>query len=148
MAGKSKSLKWYGKPVTAKMQEAQIEGVNQTMAASATDAKQNHTWQNQTGTLEGSIDIAEYAKAEADGVRGTWGARDIAYGRIQELGGTIKPKRAKALAIPDPKKAGGVILVKSVTIPPRPYLRPAADVQYPKLGSRIRRAFERRSKKK
>lgn len=69
MAGKSKSLKWYGKAVTAAMEQAQILGVNQTMAASATEAKQNHTWQNRTGTLEGSIDIADYAKAEADGRR-------------------------------------------------------------------------------
>lgn len=148
MAGKSKSLKWYGKAVSAAMEQAQILGVNQTMAASAAEAKQNHTWQNRTGTLEGSIDIADYAKAEADGVRGTWGARDIAYARIHELGGVIKPKRAKALAIPNPNEPGGVILVKSVTIPARPYLRPAADAQYPKLASRIRRAFEKASKKK
>lgn len=148
MAGKSKSLKWYGKAVTAKMEQAQIVGVNQTMAAASAEAKQNHSWQNRTGTLEGSIDIADYARAEKDGVRGTWGARDIAYARIHELGGTIRPKKAKALAIPDPKKAGGVILVQSVTIPARPYLRPAADKEYPKLASRIKKAFERASKRK
>lgn len=148
MAGKSKSLKWFGKAVTAEMEQAQIVGVNQTMAASAVEAKQSHTWQNRSGTLEGSIDIAEYARPETGGVRGTWGARDVVYARIHELGGVIKPKRAKALAIPDPKKAGGVILVKSVTIPRRPYLRPAADKEYPKLAARIKRAFERSSKRK
>ncbi|RVI59102.1 phage virion morphogenesis protein [Sinorhizobium medicae] len=148
MAGKSKSLKWYGKAVTAKMEQAQIVGVNQTMAAASAEAKQNHSWQNRTGTLEGSIDIADYARAEKDGVRGTWGARDIAYARIHELGGTIRPKTAKALAIPNPKKAGAVILVQSVTIPARPYLRPAADKEYPKLASRIKKGFERASKRK
>lgn len=148
MAGKSKSLKWYGKAVTEEMRQAQIAGVNQTMAAASAEAKRNHSWQNRTGTLEGSIDVADYARAEKDGVRGTWGARDIAYARIHELGGTIRPKTAKALAIPDPKKAGRVILVQSVTIPARPYLRPAADKEYPKLANRIKRAFERGSKKK
>ncbi|RVQ76117.1 phage virion morphogenesis protein [Sinorhizobium medicae] len=146
MAKKSKSLKWLGKAVTEKMLRAQIAGVNQTMSASAAEAKRNHSWQNRTAALEGSIDIASYARAEKEGVRGTWGARDIAYARIHELGGTIRPKVAKALAIPDPKRAGGVILVQSVTIPARPYLRPAADKEYPRLASRIRKAFERASK--
>jgi len=145
MAGKTKSLKWYGKAVTEKMRRAQIEGVNQTMSACVTEAKLNHEWQNRTGILEGGIDIADYARQETDGVRGTWGVLDVVYARIQELGGVIRPKRAQALAIPQPD--GSVRLVKQVKIPARPYLRPAADKHYPKLGSRIRKAFERKSQK-
>lgn len=145
MAGKSKSIKWYGKALTEDMREAQIIGVNQTMAAAVTEAKSNHPWNNRTGTLEGSIDVVDYAKDEADGVRGTWGARDIAYARIHELGGTIKPKNGKALHFR--ADDGTFVTVKQVTIPARPYLRPAADQQYPKLAGRIRKAFERRSKK-
>ncbi|WP_048648950.1 hypothetical protein [Nitratireductor soli] len=145
MAGKSKSLKWNGKAVTRKMRAAQIEGVNATMGASVAEAKRTHDWQNRTGVLEGGVDIADYARAEGSGVRGTWGVRDVVYARIQEEGGTIRPKKAKALAVPLPD--GGVALVQSVTIPARPYLRPAADTHYPKLAKRIRTAYERKSKK-
>ncbi|WP_346915036.1 phage morphogenesis protein [uncultured Roseibium sp.] len=145
MPGKTKSLKWFGKAVTKNMREAQIEGVNRTMAACAAEAKANHEWQNRTATLEGAIDIADYAAPVTDGVKGTWGARDVVYALIQELGGTIKAKNAKALAIP--QDDGSVRFVKSVEIPARPYLRPAADKEYPKLAGRIKKAFERRSKK-
>lgn len=144
MASNSKSLKWYGRAVTKKMREAQVEGVNRTMAACTTEAKANHDWQNRTATLEGSIDVADYAKEVSGGVKGTWGSRDVAYALIHELGGVIKPKNAQALAIP--QDDGSVRLVKSVTMPARPYLRPAADKEYPKLAGRIKRAFKRRSK--
>lgn len=141
MAGKTKSVKWYGKAVTEKMAKAQVEGVNKTMAACVVHAKGNHPWQNRTGLLEGAIDIAGYAAPTGNGVKGTWGVRDMIQARILELGGTIVPVKAKALAIP--QSDGGVILVKSVTIAPHPYLRPAGDVEYPKLAERIRKAFER-----
>lgn len=45
------------------------------------------------------------------------------YGRIQEFGGTIRPVHAKALHF---KIDGQDIFVKKVTLPPRPYLTPAA----------------------
>lgn len=140
MAGKSKSLKWNGKAVTEKMEQAQIAGVNATMGAAAARAKRNHDWQNQTGVLEGGIDIAEYARPHGKGVKGTWGVRDVVYALIHEIGGTIEPKTAKSLAVPLPE--GGIALVRSVTIPARPYLRPAADAEYPKLPARIRKAYE------
>lgn len=143
MAGKSKSLKWYGKALTEKMERAQVEGVNRTMAACVVDAKTNHPWQNRTGLLEGAIDIASFAAPHGGGVKGTWGVRDMVQARILEEGGTIVPVRAKALAIPQPD--GSVRFVSSVTIPPYPYLRPAADREYVKLGERIRRAFEKAS---
>ena len=145
MAGQSKSLKWYGKAVTQKMREAQIEGVNRTMAACVTEAKSTHEWNNRTGVLEGGIDVVDYAAPETNGVKGTWGVRDVVDGRIHELGGTIVPVNAEALAIPLPE--GGIAFVQSVTIPARPYLRPSADKEYPKLPERIKKAFERRSKK-
>lgn len=141
MAGKTKSLKWYGKAVTEKMAAAQIEGVNKTMAACVVHAKSNHPWQNRTGLLEGAIDIAGYASPTSSGVKGTWGVRDSVQARILEEGGTIVPRQAKALAIP--QSDGSVRFASSVTIPPYPYLRPAADVEYPGLAERIRKAFER-----
>lgn len=141
MAGKTKSLKWYGKAVSAKMEKAQVEGVNATMAACVVRAKSNHPWQNRTGLLEGAIDIASFAAPHSSGVKGTWGVRDMAQARILEEGGTIVARRAKALAIP--QSDGSVRFASSVTIPPYPYLRPAADVEYPGLAERIRKAFER-----
>jgi len=133
------TLNWTGPAVTKKLEAAQIVGVNQTMAASAAHAKRNHDWQNRTGTLEGSIDVAEYARREGAGVRGVWGSRDVRYARIHEEGGTIEPVKAKALVF---NIEGETIIAKRVEIPARPYLRPAADEEYPKLAQRIRKAYE------
>jgi hypothetical protein len=134
-------LKWYGKRVSDKMRRAQIAGVNATMGACVVHAKRNHAWQNRTGTLEGAIDIVDYAKPAGAGVRGVWGARDVRYALIHELGGVIKAKTAKALKF---RGADGTFVqVQSVTMPKRPYLRPAADAEYPKLADRIRVHYER-----
>ncbi|QXN67998.1 hypothetical protein [Microcystis phage Mwe-Yong1] len=142
MAGKTKSLKWYGAAVTEKLARAQIAGVNETMAACVTRAKNNHPWQNRTSGLEGAIDIDMYAAAQGPRVKGTWGVRDMVQARILEEGGTIRPVRAKFLAIPQPD--GSLRFARSVTIPPYPYLRPAADIEYPQLAERIRKHFERK----
>lgn len=135
------ALKWFGKQVTEKMRRAQIAGVNETMGASVIHAKQNHDWQNRTGTLEGGIGIIDYAGPRpGGGVGGTWGVSDVVYALAQELGATIKAKTAQALHF---EIDGEHIVVKQVTLPPRPYLRPAADTTYPSLARRIRRNFER-----
>lgn len=141
MAGNTKSLKWYGKAVTQKMAAAQVEGINRTMQACVVRAKSKHPWQNRTGLLEGAIDIAEFAAPHATGVKGTWGVRDMVQARILEEGGVIRPRRAKALAIP--QADGSVRFASSVTIPKYAYLRPAADQEYPGLAERIRKAFEK-----
>lgn len=137
----SGSLKWRGDELIRKVQEAQVYGVNATMAQCVEQAKNNHAWNNQTGTLEGSIAIAEYATREGSGVVGTWGSRDVRYARIHELGGVIVPVRAKALKFKLPD--GSFRVVESVRIPARPFLRPAADAIYPKLKDNIRKALER-----
>ena len=136
-----KSLVWNGAAVTGRMRAAQLAGVNATMGACVVEAKSSHAWQNRTGVLEGGIGIAEFAHVEGAGVAGVWGVQDVRYALIHELGGTIVPKVAKALAIP--QKDGSVRFVKSVTIPPRPYLRPAADKLYPTLAGRIRKAYDK-----
>jgi len=135
-----RSLVWRGREVTEKMRAAQKLGVNATMGACVVTSKSSHEWQNRTGVLEGGIDIVDYATEDSEGVRGTWGVRDVVYALIHELGGVITAKRAKALAIALPD--GSMRFAKSVTIPPRPYLRPSADLNYPSLAGRIRRAFE------
>ncbi|MEO0589114.1 MAG: phage morphogenesis protein [Pseudomonadota bacterium] len=136
----SQSLTWNGDALTAKMRKAQIAGVNATMADCVVHAKVNHTWKNQSGVLEGSIDIAEYAHVEGEGVSGVWGSKDVKYARIHELGGVIRPKNKQALKFQLPD--GSYRIVKSVTIRKQPYLRPAADVHYPDLPLNIRKAFE------
>lgn len=134
-----KSLVWKGGAVTEKMRQAQILGVNKTMADCVNEAKSSHAWKNRTGVLEGAIDIVDYAEQEGRGVKGVWGVRDVRYALIHELGGTIVATKAKALAIPQPD--GSVRFVKSVTIPARPYLRPAGDKHYPSLAGNIRKAY-------
>jgi phage gpG-like protein len=138
------SVKWYGKKVSAKVRAAQIEGINITMAKAVTHAKRNHPWNNRTATLEGSIAIAEPASETANGARGVWGSRDVAYARIHELGGVIKPVRAKALFFR--AADGSFVVTKQVRMPARPYLRPAADKEYPSLARRIAKAYERRAR--
>jgi len=137
----AKSLVWNGDAVTERMRKAQIQAVNATMGASVVHAKTNHPWHNRTTTLEGGIDIVDYAAPDSLGVKGVWGVRDVVYALIMELGGTIVPKKAKALAIP--QADGSVRFVKKVTIRPHPYLRPAADVTYPTLPQRIRVAYDK-----
>ena len=66
------SLDWKGPAVLKKLQRAQITGINATMAQSVEHAKNNHDWQNRTGTLEGSIAIAEYGHKTATGAAGQW----------------------------------------------------------------------------
>lgn len=136
-----KTLDWRGPAVTAKLRQAQIVGINGTMGACVVHAKSSHAWKNRTGVLEGGIDIVDYAAPEGTGVRGVWGVRDVRYALIHELGGVIKARRAKALAFELPD--GSLRFAGSVTIPARPYLRPAADVHYPGLAGRIRTAYER-----
>lgn len=155
---KSKSLVWKGKAVTGKMRQAQVLGVNATMAACVVQAKDNHVWNNQTGILEGSIDIAEYAAPKGAGVEGAWGSKDVKYARIHELGGTIEHPggtpyfiaedgMARFVSLDDPRAAD---LPKTrphdIVIPARPYLRPAADAKYPDLAGNIRKAYDKLSK--
>lgn len=136
----SKSLNWNGKALTERMRAAQKLGVNKTMSDSVIHAKTNHNWQNRTGELEGSINTATFARDVPGGVEGVWGSQKVNYARIHELGGTIVPVKAQALKFQLPD--GSFRVVKSVTIPARPYLRPAADAIYPQLVGNIRKAFE------
>ena len=111
------SVKWNGDKVLSRMTRAEVKGINVTMGAAAEHAKKNHPWKSRTFELEASIGISTFARAKGRGVSGIWGSSDIAYALIHELGG----KHIKA----------------------RPYLRPAADAQYPALAGNIRKAYRR-----
>lgn len=103
-------LNWRGEEIKAKFKEAARVGIDQTTAACVNHAKSNHTWKNETGTLEGSLQMRP-AVIEGETVRGKWGSFTVHYAIFQELG--------------------------TAKMPPRPYLRPAADAEYEKLAGRI-----------
>lgn len=167
------SLVWKGQALTERMRAAQREGINATMSACVVQARRNHAWQNQTGDLTRSIQITKAAFQREQFVVGQWGSTDVGYALIHEVGGTIVPKRAKFLAVPvteaakrtsSPRQMPGLrygqtsggqpvlvdasgkvqyLLRRKVTIPARPYLRPAADLKYPELAGNIRKAWNR-----
>ncbi len=120
------SLKWEGDSLIIKMDNCIVQGMNQTMAEAAIHAKQNHKpgahflgrFETQTGVLEGSIRPVVAARNVGFEFVGLWGSVDVDYALVLELGG--------------------------VNMPAFPYLRPAADVIYPRLSANIRNCFEGR----
>lgn len=128
------TLEWKGDELMTKMKKAQRFGINKTMSLAVEHAKRNHEWRNRTGTLEGSVSIIEFAIQQGRGFRGEWGSKDVRYALIHELGGRIVPVRGKFLKF---RVDGNFVSVASVDIPPRPYLRPAADAIYPQLAENI-----------
>jgi hypothetical protein len=126
------ALNWKGDAVKRNLRAAQIAGVNATMAAAILHGKANHgagahglqRFETQTGELERSLKTVAPAKAVGAGVEGTWGSTGLAYARRIELGF-------------QGQDAAG----RTVDAPAYPFLRPAAQAEYPKLAGRIRRAF-------
>lgn len=72
----------------------------------------------ETGRLRDSVD---YAATPTKVMVGT----NAKYARIHQLGGTIKPKKAKALAFTLP--SGKKVMAKSVTMPARPFIGISKD---------------------
>lgn len=127
-------LEWHGDRIKRRMTAAQESAVNATMQAAILHAKDNHgagahaarRFISRTGELERSIRIVQPARPKGRGVEGRWGSKGLIYARRIELG--FQGKDA----------AGRV-----VDAPSYPYLIPAADAEYPKLGGRVARAFRR-----
>ena len=111
-----KSLTWEGDKVKKKMNNCIMTGINQTMSSASIQAKFNHPWFNRTGTLEGSIRPVVAAHQVGNEFVGLWGSVDVKYAVFLELGTKF--------------------------FPPFPYLRPAANAQYPNLARNIRNCFE------
>lgn len=120
------STEWRGEELIRKMGMASMNGVNRTMAEAVTHAKKNHEWNNQTGTLEGSTQIHQYAKPEGTEFVGRWGSADVVYARRMEFGFSGMDSSGR-----------------SVNQPARPYLRPAADKIYGKLADNIKKELEK-----
>lgn len=107
-------LRWRGAEVYERAKHATKQGINETLADCVNDAKDTHPWSNRTGTLEGSLQMRP-AVDEGSRVVGTWGSFTVRYAIYLELG----TRHMHAM----------------------PYLRPAADRNYPKLKGRIQAAF-------
>lgn len=91
----------------------------------------------QRGQLRNSIRVE--SKTSATGAVAEVGPHKI-YARIQEVGGTIYPRRASMLHWKD--ENGEDHFAKSVTIPARPYLRPAAEDHIDQISDVMRQAVE------
>lgn len=111
----SSHVEWKGDEIVSNMGKATALGIDQVLALCVEDAKENHTFENQTGLLEGSI---QSRPAKAVGLKwvGVWGSFAVEYAIFVESG-TVKLRA-------------------------RPFLRPAAARQYPKLPEQIRKNFE------
>lgn len=128
------ALNWRGSQVTRSVERAARLGVDATMQAAAIEAKKNHgpgahslrRFESQTGELERSVRITDKAKRDAKGIVGRWGSKGIIYARRIELG------------FQGPDALGRVF-----DQPEFPFLRPAAEKEYPNLAGRIRRALGR-----
>ncbi len=140
-------INWRGGEIKRKAAKAAMLGIDATMAAAAIHAKSNHgagatsgpvrdvagkfvkgsggraRFQTRSSELERSIRISKPARRDRRGVVGRWGSIGIIYARRIELGFQGKDS------------AGRV-----VDAPAFPFLRPAAEAEYPKLAKRIRKA--------
>lgn len=93
----------------------------------------NTTFKASTSNLAGSIftDTISESDMEVEVAVGP----SVVYGRIQELGGTVKPVSAKLLHWVN--EQGEHRTAKEVTLPARPYLRPAIDENGDKIVKAI-----------
>jgi HK97 gp10 family phage protein len=104
------------------LEKAALEGAAVIEGAAKVNVKAN--FNNRTGNLASSINV-KVIQSDADKVVVAVGPSDVIYGRIQELGGVIKPVSAKRLHWVD--ENGKHHVANAVTLPARPYLRPAVD---------------------
>lgn len=99
--------------LTRRLEAAAPAALDDTTAAAAIQAKQDHGWRNRTGTAEGSIRMDPARKTGPGRWRGRFGSFDVAYFRFLELG--TRFIRADHT------------------------LRRAADAEFPRLGANLRR---------
>jgi hypothetical protein len=145
------TIKWYGDEVRAKVAAAAAVGVDVTNEKAAEKAEANHPeyppasqpyerYADRTGDESRSIAVFTEAVEEDDRVHGQWGAT-AKQSLFLEIGTSMAGPTAVEReqmgggdmdAIPDPV---------GPKMAPRPFLRPAADEEYPLLGVRIGAAF-------
>lgn len=116
------ALRWRGKQIEKLVDQAAMFGIDKTMSRASIHSKNNHPWRNRTTILEGSIRPVIDARKQGDRIVGVWGSVDVNYAIFLELG--------------------------TSRMPAFPYLRPAADAEYPDLPKHIRSAYKKMSKKR
>lgn len=125
------ALNWKGDELKRKTERAVRLAIDATMAAAIQHARRNHgagahgagRFVSQKGDLERGTKIVQHAKKKGGSIVGRWGVVGVPQARRIELGFQGKDSLGRVFAQP-----------------PFPYLRPAAEIEYPKLAGRIRRA--------
>jgi hypothetical protein len=110
------STQWNGDKIISRMERAVRGAVNETVDAARDDALATHTWENRTGQLEEEL-ISVHAAAGERNPAASFGTtkRRGFYGYFHERG--------------------------TINEIARPFLRPAADRNFPGLKLRIARRF-------
>lgn len=124
-------VNWKGDAVKRKAELASRLAIDATMSAAIILARSNHNagargsgrFESHSGDTERGIKIIRQAERTRKGVTGRWGAQ-LAHARRLELGFQGKDK------------LGRVVNARAY-----PFLRPAAQAEYPKLAGRVRTAF-------
>lgn len=127
------ALEWEGDELKLKMARASAIAIDATMSAAIIAARSNHgagargtgRFQSHSGELERGTKTVQRAKPKGKFVVGRWGVVDVVYARRIELGFQGKDS------------LGRVINARAY-----PYLRPAAEKEYPNLKGRIRRSVK------
>ncbi|SRR6266404_376461 len=113
MARSRAKLNWNGDKVIANVAEAARVSINETLRATDEDATTSHWWHNRTGYLERKI-LVDRARFHGDRVVGRVGATNSGQKGVRSA-------------------FYGLFLEYRL-----PWLRPAADRQFPTLAARIR----------
>lgn len=111
-----------------------LRAIDDTTAAAAIYAKQNHGWKNITGTAEGSIRMERAKKISPERFRGLFGSFDVNYFIFLELGHFAASERGFQFTGGRPESAFARMVHGDHT------LRRAADAEFPKIGRRLRGA--------
>jgi hypothetical protein len=118
-------INWRGTEVADKVIAASALAIDQTTAAAVNQAKQHHQFANQSGTLEGSLQMRPAELQGGGELVGLWGSFDVDYALWMEL------------------EPGDQVVIDGETVTREesgghPFLRPAGDAEYPNLHPRIR----------
>ena len=141
------TIVWKGAEVRAKVEEAAKEAIDLTVSRCAEHAEANHPeyppasapggrYANRTDGETKSISIFEEATLDGTRVRSLWGA-NARQSLFLEIGTSVSGPTAEERTA----MAGGNMDAIAGPVGPlmaaRPFLRPAADEEYPLLGLRV-----------
>lgn len=145
---------------TPAFRQAMLQALRVVDAAIERNLRGGHPLYRRSGALAQSIHENQEVIRGPQGYEGVIGPQNIIYARVHELGKTITPKRGKYLRfIWAPRgtspgmlnkligtkkgKARGIgwVSVKSVRIPPRPYLAPAAKRSATRIAALLGKAY-------